>query len=141
MPSVHHLGFEQRPLRISYRISVWSKGRGVSKVFTLLTRLCVQEMFKVVNAITNDLSMYMWGSSISKDGGMHVLQVSPKDRPWPYDELNEESYAPTSSVRFQRGGRELEKGRGNIDCGEFRKDLRDVSMFYDLLTIYTDDRS
>ena len=99
-------------------------------------------MFKVINAITNDLNMYMWGSSIRK-GGVHGLpfdpdvahalhspiNIVPRDRPWPYDALNREPVDDTKAMRIQKGReRIVENGRGGIDCGKFKKDLKDVCV-------------
>jgi len=86
----------------------------------------------VINAITNDLNMYMWGSSIGKgDNGFSrnpdapsPIEIAPRIQPWPYDALNRDN---EDGLRSQSGqGRSMENGRETIDCAKFKKDLKDV---------------
>jgi len=89
----------------------------------------------VIKAITNDLNMYMWGSSIGKGDKSppynpdtpSPIKVAPRIRPWPYDALNGDVIE--DGLRSQQGsGRSMEKGKETIDCGRFKKDLKDVGI-------------
>jgi len=89
----------------------------------------------VINAITNDLNMYMWGSSIGKgDNGLPFnpdapspIKVAPRIQPWPYDALNRDLVE--DGLGSQPGqGKSIKKGRETIDCGKFKKDLKDVGI-------------
>jgi len=107
---------------------------------SLLTFLrSAQELLKVIKAIINDLNMYMWGSSIGKGdndlpylydpNSPSAIKVAPRIQPWPYDALNGESLDDVPPMRSQPGQESsMEKGRKIIDCGKFKKDLKDVGI-------------
>lgn len=87
----------------------------------------------MISAITNDLNMYMWGSSIGKShNGLpsnpdapSPIKVAPRIQPWPYDALNRD--LNKDGLRSQPGqGESMEKGRETVDCGKFKKELKDV---------------
>lgn len=94
-------------------------------------------MYKVINAITNDLRMYMWGSSIRR-GGIHSLPAEtdarrnpisapPEDQTWLYEGGTVETVERRSRMRVQGGkARQFKNGREAIDCGKFKRDLKDV---------------
>ena len=91
----------------------------------------------MVNAITNDLNMYMWGSGLGKgeidghpvdtDASRKPVSLSPKDQAPSYGRSRAQFADEIKSLRVQQGReRKRGKGREDIDCGEFKRDLKDV---------------
>ena len=94
-------------------------------------------MYKVINAITNDLNMYMWGSGLRKgeidghpvdtDASRKPVNHLPKDQAPSYGGPKALSVDEIKSFRVQHGReKKLGKRREGIDCGKFKRDLKDV---------------
>ena len=101
---------------------------------------CEQKLFRVVQAITNDLNMYMWGTGVP-GSGMHTRPFNPDAPPAPdkqvtvgsvdalrrFDRVDRDVIGRPSSMGVEKEKQDaLNQGRGKIDCGKFRKDLKDV---------------
>ena len=81
----------------------------------------------------------MWGSSMRKDG-IHALpfdsdarhgpiKIAPERRVRPYEGSSTNPEIDIKPMRMQREGVNwMDKGKETIDCGKFKKDLKDVCM-------------
>ena len=94
----------------------------------------IQELSRTIQAITNDLNMYMWGSSSSSSSpssSPHTLQAKA---PLRHQTVERFDKAANGGIGELDKGRDRKGGkRKKIDCRKFERDLRDVSFRSSLL--------